>query len=128
MRRQNERSGKDADASLVRSTEEKNKQELTPPSPWLRAQRADNGLPLLMRGRDAQILALLIARKGRGVASEEASPLVGARRISHYVHHLRRPGLEIETTSDVTAGGSRIGRFRLVTQIRVVASAGACDA
>lgn len=75
---------------------------------------------LIVRGRLAQTLALLIERGARGFPSGEASPLGWARRTSHYVHKLRQLGFPILTQWE-GAGDARVGCYVLATSVAVVA-------
>lgn len=71
-------------------------------------------------GRQAQTLALLVAKGPRGFTSGEASLLGWARRTSHYIYMLRAAGLAIETVGE-RAGDARIGRYVLIRPVKVVA-------
>jgi hypothetical protein len=79
-----------------------------------------DGEPVMVVGREAQTLALLVARGPEGFTSGEASPLGWGRRTSAYVHDLRRLGLRIETTYETTSDGARIGRYRLSSPVQIV--------
>lgn len=74
------------------------------------------GDQITVRGRFAQTLLLLVEAGSRGVTSGEASPLGWARRTSHYVHILRRLGLDIATVWE-RADGVRIGRYILESPV-----------
>lgn len=75
-------------------------------------------------GREAQTLALLLAVGPKGFTSGDASPLGWARRTSHYVFKLRTAGLDIATTRETVADGTRVGRYTLATPLRVIAREG----
>lgn len=77
------------------------------------------GPPIMVKGRVAQTLDLLLTTGPRGFTSGEASPLGWARRTSHYVFELRALGVVILTVWE-TAGDCRIGRYVLQSRITVV--------
>lgn len=81
----------------------------------------DAAITVTFNGRKAQTLALLLAVGPHGFTSEDASPLGWARRISHYVHKLRAAGLDIATTWETVADGTRIGRYSLASAVEEVA-------
>ena len=71
-----------------------------------------DGDQMAVIGRFALTLRLLVEAGSHGITSGEASPLGWARRTSHYVHILRRLGLDIATVWE-RAGDARIGRYIL---------------
>jgi hypothetical protein len=75
--------------------------------------------PIIVNGKAAQTLALLIQRGARGVTSDEAQSLGWARRTSEYVRKLRRAGIPILTTRE-TSDEARIGRYTLGGAVVVV--------
>jgi hypothetical protein len=80
------------------------------------SERAD----LVVKGREAQTLALLLAKGPAGFTSGEASPLGWARRTSAYIRNLRLLGVPILTVPEVAVDGSRIGRYSLCGVVAVV--------
>ncbi|WP_137803619.1 hypothetical protein [Caulobacter sp. 3R27C2-B] len=81
------------------------------PKLWVRI--GTEGPDLLVEGREAQTLALLLTKGAAGFTSGEASPLAWARRTSAYVHKLRRVGVPIGLDWEQTPDGSRVGRYFL---------------
>jgi hypothetical protein len=118
--------GDDAEASEGRSHCQWNETHLAPRNLLLKVQCVSDGLEITLHGRPAQTLRLLIKRGAKGITSGEAAPLGWARRTSSYIHKLRQSGLKIKTTSEVATDGSRVGRYRLITTLVVLASLG-CD-
>ena len=78
-----------------------------------------DGAPIVVSGRVAQTLLLLIETGGRGFTSGEASPYRWARRTSHYVFVLRSLGVHIDTLREL-AGDVRIGRYILRSRVTLV--------
>lgn len=78
----------------------------------LTARVTPDGDPITFTGREAQTLALLLAKGPAGFTSGEASPLGWARRTSHYVMKLRRAGVPVLTTRE-RAGDATVGRYTL---------------
>jgi hypothetical protein len=85
---------------------------------------APDGVPITVRGREAQALDLLINAGPHGVTSGEASPLGWARRTSHYVYRLRALGVPIVTVME-DASDARVGRYSFSGPLWVVTSEGA---
>lgn len=80
-----------------------------------------DGEAFTVSGRLAQTLSLLLTTSPRGFTSEEARSLIWARRLSAYVHRLRRcPGVSIATLLEITPDGGRIARYCLVRPLVVV--------
>jgi len=77
------------------------------------------GPTMTLSGREAQTIKLLIERGARGFTSGEALSLGWARRTSHYVWKLRRRGVPIITTREITAD-ARLGRYSLGGRVHVV--------
>lgn len=88
--------------------------------PKLTVKVADGDLPITVRGREAQTLALLIQLGVRGFTSGEASPLNWARRTSAYVHKLNRAGVPVASVLEPTSDGARVARYSLAAPVAVV--------
>lgn len=80
----------------------------------------DAAATMTFEGREAQTLKLLLAVGPHGFTSGDASPLGWARRTSHYVFKLRAAGLDIATTRETVADGTRVGRYTLATPVRII--------
>lgn len=85
----------------------------------LTAEFLPNGPRIVVRGREAQTLALLIERDSRGFTPAEASTFRWARRTSSYVFRLRRRGVMIATLIEIE-DGVRVGRYVLAGRMRVL--------
>lgn len=85
-------------------------------------RRLPDGAPQTVTGREAQTLALLVARGSEGFTSGEASPLGWGRRTSAYVHDLRRQGVSIVTALECAPDGARVGRYRLACDVELIGS------
>lgn len=89
------------------------------PREVMTARVLPDGLPVVVKGRNAQTLRLLLAVGVRGFTAGEAAPLGWARRTSQYVMNLRRAGFPIATTREPAADGSRVGRYTLAARVEV---------
>lgn len=77
------------------------------------------GFEVLVKGRAAQTLRLLIQKGPAGFTSGEASPLGWARRTSAYIKQLRDLGIQIVTQFE-RAGDALVGRYILVSPVVVL--------
>ncbi len=88
-------------------------------TPKLLVKVEPDGECLVVSGRLAQTLQLLIRTGKGGFTSGEASPLGWARRTSDSIFKLRRMGIPITTTME-DAGDARIGRYRLAVPVAII--------
>lgn len=112
-----------AGASKGRSSKQQNTVKVAQPKAMLKVYRAADNASMTFHGREAQTLGLLIQLGSHGVTSGEASPLGWARRTSAYIANLRGAGVNISTTRE-PASGAMVGRYMLLDNLSVVASAG----
>lgn len=75
----------------------------------------EGGMSLVVSGRAAQTLDLLMRRGAKGVVAFDF-PGGPAFRLAAYVHSLRALGLTIETKRDAHAGGTH-GRYVLHSKV-----------
>lgn len=80
----------------------------------------DAGKVVILTGRTAQTLLLLMESGQSGLTSGDASVLGWARRTSAYIHRLRSFGFEITTTRETTSDGSCIGRYHLIDNVDIL--------
>ncbi|ALL13040.1 winged helix domain-containing protein [Caulobacter henricii] len=85
------------------------------PKLWVRI--GVDGPDLLVGGREAQTLALLLTKEKAGFTSDEASDRGCARLTSAYIHKLRRLGMPIATDSETTAGGAVVAHYSLACPV-----------
>lgn len=78
------------------------------------------GKVVILTGRTAQTMLLLIESGQAGMTSGDASVLGWARRTSAYIHRLRSLGFEITTTRETTSDGSCIGRYHLIDTVDIL--------
>jgi hypothetical protein len=114
-----------SNSSGAGNAEEPRGQDARRSSVWMAASwgERDGVTTDTFTGREAQMLALLLDVGDDGLTSGEA-PGGWARRTSSYIHKLRQAGLQIETQMETLPCGTRIGRYVLLTRVRVHAREG----
>lgn len=101
------------------SSRQPNASKLARSSHRLNIRLLPRGRTIVVFGRQADTLALLIERGEQGFTSGEASRLGWARRTSDYVHRLRARGVTITTTPE-RSGDAIVGRYRLDCSLEIL--------
>jgi len=83
-----------------------------------------DGIPVVVAGREAQILRLLARVGPAGFTAEEAAALGWARRPSAYIHSLRRRGIPIQTSRERTSDGATVARYAFAGPVAVAGERG----